>query len=119
MFKKDKTNQIFLLILVLTVIIVMLPFREQTSGDDYVYALSVKHSVETGDFQLSEATAAALVFLVAWGVLFANVFGFSLKTLHLSVVVFLPILTFSIYFLLKELKIEKTKSFFFTILFIS
>lgn len=119
MLKNDKTNLTILLILVLIVVAAMLPFREQTSGDDYTYALAVKHTVETGRFQISEATAAALVFLVAWGSLFANIFGFSLKTLHLSVVVFLPFLTFSIYFLLKELKIEKTKAFFFTILFIS
>jgi len=119
MFNKDKTNLIFVLVIVLAVIVVMLPFREQTAGDDYTYALSVKHSVESGRFQLSDATAAALVFLVIWGGLFAKIFGFSLKTLHLSVVVFLPILTVAVYFLLRELKIEKTKSFFFTILFIS
>lgn len=119
MFKNDKKNLIILLLLVIIVLAAMLPFREQTSGDDYTYALAVKHTVESGRFQISEATAAALVFLVAWGSLFANIFGFSLKTLHLSVVVFLPLLTFLIYFLLKELKIEKTKCLLFTVLFIS
>lgn len=118
-FNKDKTNLIFLLILVLAVVVIMLPLREQTAGDDYVYALSVKHSIESGHLQVSEATAAALVFLVAWGAIFTKIFGFSLKTLQFSVIVLLPILTLAIYFLLRELKIEKNKSFFFTILFIS
>ncbi len=118
-FNKDKTNLIFILILVLAVVVVMLPFREQTAGDDYTYALSVKHSVESGQFQLSDATAAALVFLVIWGSLFAKILGFSLITLHISVVVFLPILTIAVYLLLREFKLEKTKSFIFTILFIS
>ncbi len=119
MFNKDKTNLIFLFALILIVIVVMLPFREETSGDDYAYALTVKHFVQTGNFQLSQATAAALVFLAVWGSLFSKVFGFSLKTLHLSVVVFLPILSAAVYFLLREFKLERTKSFFATILFIS
>ncbi|OGD91363.1 hypothetical protein A3D81_01015 [Candidatus Curtissbacteria bacterium RIFCSPHIGHO2_02_FULL_40_17] len=121
-FDTRKKNLIAIIsIIVVTVLLIslMFPLKNQTAGDDYAYAYSVKKSIETGRLYLSEATTAALVFPVLWAILFSSFLGFSFKTLHISVVFFLPIIAITTYFLLKQFKLKPHLAFFASLFFIS
>ena len=125
-FKEDfdtrKKNMVVIIsIIVVTILLIslMFPLKNQTAGDDYAYAYSVKKSLETGRLYLSEATTATLVFPVLWAILFSSFLGFSFKTLHTSVVFFLPIIAITTYFLLKQFKLKPHLAFFASLFFIS
>lgn len=60
------------------------PLYNYPVGDDWTYALSVKHLYETGHLRLADESAASIVFQVFWGYLFCLPFGFSFGALHLS-----------------------------------
>ncbi|HUQ39482.1 MAG TPA: glycosyltransferase family 39 protein [Acidimicrobiales bacterium] len=55
--------------------------------DDWVYARAVQVLVQDGRFELGDLTAATLVTQVAWGSVFAALFGFSFGVLRVSTVV--------------------------------
>jgi hypothetical protein len=60
------------------------PLYEYPVGDDWTYALSVWHFMETGRLRVPDESAASLIFQTAWGALFCWPFGFSFSALHLS-----------------------------------
>lgn len=60
------------------------PLYNYPVGDDWTYALSVKHLYETGHLRLADESAASIIFHVLWGCLFCLPFGFSFGALHLS-----------------------------------
>src|SRR3990167_2012205 len=117
--KKNLIAIISIIVVTILLISLMFPLKNQTAGDDYAYAYSVKKSLETGRLYLSEATTATLVFPVLWAILFSSFLGFSFKTLHTSVVFFLPIIAITTYFLLKQFKLKPHLAFFASLFFIS
>src|SRR5262249_48576694 len=60
------------------------PFREVANGDDWAYALTVRHLLETGEYKLGDWAAANMVAQVSWAALFGEVFGSSLGILRVS-----------------------------------
>lgn len=65
-------------------ILLVNPLYNYPVGDDWTYALSVKHLYETGHLRLADESAASIIFQVVWGYLFCLPFGFSFGALHLS-----------------------------------
>lgn len=108
-----------LLAIILLCVFILLPLKAQTAGDDYFYAYSVKKSIESGKIYVSEASTAAQVFPTLWAILFSNFFSFSYETLHLSTLVFLPIIIISVYFLSKEFHLNSKMAFAVSLFFIS
>ena len=60
------------------------PLYNYPIGDDWTYALSVKHLYETGHLRLADESAASIIFQVVLGYFFCLPFGFSFGALHLS-----------------------------------
>jgi hypothetical protein len=86
------------------------PLREETIDDDWAYALTVKHLLETGHYKLHDWAAANMPFQIYWGELFSKLLGYSLSTLHLStlMVVFLGLVAF--YYLAREHGLSKAQA---------
>jgi 4-amino-4-deoxy-L-arabinose transferase-like glycosyltransferase len=55
--------------------------------DDWTYAWSVEHFLETGELRMLEWSAHYPLAQILWGVLFSRLFGFSFAVLRLSTVV--------------------------------
>ena len=119
MFKKDKINYFFLLAVFSVIFLIMLPFKDQLFSEDFAYAQSVRHLINTGDLKLSERVAPTSITLIVWGAIFTKIFGFSLANLHLSVVVLVPFLLIALYKLFNLTGCGKQKSLIFSLFFLS
>lgn len=99
--------------LILAVFILLLvfinPLRNVAIADDWDYAKSVQHLLDTGVFRRSEMMTASAFFPVAWGALFAKIFGFSFATLRLSTLVLAFGALIFFYALLGELEFQGTR----------
>ncbi len=102
--------------LFLAAVVVMLPFREVGSLDDFAYYVSVKNLAVDGVLKLSQWTQTSLIFQVYWGTLFGKIFGLSYKTLHLSSVVLFLVGLAAFYQTLRELGVNQIRSIFFSFL---
>lgn len=60
------------------------PIREMALSDDWAYARTVQHLLETGVYQLDQWLSANMPFQAFWGAGFSRVLGFSFSTLRLS-----------------------------------
>lgn len=118
MIKIDK-NIYLLLGVLLLVLILMLPFQDQLFSDDFAYAQSVRHFINTGDLKVSERVAPSSITLIVWGAIITKIFGYSLANLHFSVVILLPLLLLSLYEIFILTGCSKQKSFIFTLFFLS
>jgi hypothetical protein len=63
------------------------PFRETPIEDDWAYAETVKHFLETGQYGLNGWLSANIAFQTLWGALFCLPAGFSFSALRISTVV--------------------------------
>ncbi|HEV8002553.1 MAG TPA: glycosyltransferase family 39 protein [Planctomycetaceae bacterium] len=63
------------------------PLRECPVLDDWAYASTVRHLLETGQYKLDDWLAPNMPFQALWGALFCLVLGDSYVTLRLSTVV--------------------------------
>lgn len=75
-----------LLLFILTVIYVN-PFWNTAVDDDWSYALTVKHLLDTGHYKLHDWATANMPFQVYWGALFAKLAGYSHASLRISTLV--------------------------------
>ena len=78
---------IAVLFLFLAATAVVNPFREAPVEDDWAYAETVKHFLETGQYRLNDWLSANIAFQTAWGALFCLPAGFSFSALRVSTVV--------------------------------
>lgn len=78
------------------VVVLINPVRETAMGDDWAYALTVKHLLDTGHYELSDWSGANMPFQIYWGSLFARVLGYSHSSLRISTLVlaFLGLIAF-------------------------
>jgi hypothetical protein len=78
------------------------PLRETAVDDDWAYALTVEHLLQTGSYRSHGWLAPNMPFQAYWGGLFARVFGYSFASLRLSTLtlVFPGLIAF--YFLARE-----------------
>ncbi len=79
-------------------------------GDDWVYARSVEILLRDGELRILDLSVVTLVFQVAWGALFAAVFGLDFGALRLSTVTITLLGGWSCYALCRELGIERGRS---------
>ncbi len=86
------------------------PWREGVVSDDWCYALTVKHLVETGTYKLNEWSSANILFQAYWGSLFAEVLGYSYASLRVSTVVLAFVGIIAFYFLAKEHRFSNTQA---------
>jgi Dolichyl-phosphate-mannose-protein mannosyltransferase len=79
------------------------PLRNVPIVDDWTYAWSVDHLLRTGQLRVAEISSVYPVLQVAWGALFAKLFGFSFGVLRLSTVVVAVAGCWALYLTLREL----------------
>jgi 4-amino-4-deoxy-L-arabinose transferase-like glycosyltransferase len=78
---------ITVLVVFLVASIAVNPFRETPVEDDWAYAETVKHFLETGQYQLNGWLSANIAFQTAWGALFCLPAGYSFSALRVSTVI--------------------------------
>jgi 4-amino-4-deoxy-L-arabinose transferase-like glycosyltransferase len=82
------------------------PLRETALEDDWSYALTVKHLLETGRYQAHDWVAANMPFQAYWGALFAGLGGYSFGVLRVSTLVLALIGLVAFYRLAREHELE-------------
>lgn len=87
--------------------IVVNPLGDFPLNDDWAYAESVKHLLETGNFQLPGWAVANLLPLVLWGALFCLPLGFSFTALRFSTLTLGLIGVVATYKLLQEIIVDR------------
>jgi len=82
------------------------PQGEFPLNDDWAYAWSVRHLLQTGELRISEWISATVVFQIYWGALFAQLAGgFSFTALRWSTLVMSFVGCLALYDLLRQLDI--------------
>jgi dolichyl-phosphate-mannose-protein mannosyltransferase len=76
--------------------------------DDWVYAWSVEHLVDTGQLRVLEISAFYPIAQILWGALFASLAGFSFVVLRASTVVLAVFGCWAVYLTLRELECRRT-----------
>jgi hypothetical protein len=79
-------------------------------GDDWVYVRSVEILLREGRLHILELSVVTLLFQVAWGSLFASIFGLSFGVLRLSTLVMALLGGLACYGLCRELQVARTPS---------
>lgn len=115
----DKKAIAIILLTTAIIMLLMLPLREQVFSDDFAYAQSVRHLLNTGDVKVSEFLAPSSILFIIWGSMFSKILGFSFTSLHFSQIIALPILTVFIYKILREVDLTVKRSLIFTLFFLS
>jgi hypothetical protein len=91
--------------------IVVNPLGDFPLNDDWAYAESVKHLLETGNFQLPGWAVANLLPQVLWGALFCLPLGFSFTALRFSTLTLGLIGVIATYKLFQEIIIDRKLAF--------
>jgi hypothetical protein len=79
-------------------------------GDDWVYVRSVEVLLHEGRLHILDLSVVTLLFQVAWGALFASLFGLGFGALRLSTFVMVLLGGLATYGLCRELQIARTPS---------
>jgi hypothetical protein len=79
------------------------PLRDVPVIDDWTYAWSVEHLLQTGEVRIAEISAVYPVLQILWGTAAAWVFGFSFGVLRLSTVAVAVLGCWALYRTLQEL----------------
>jgi 4-amino-4-deoxy-L-arabinose transferase-like glycosyltransferase len=95
------------------------PLRETAAFDDWAYGLTVKHLVDTGQYQLHNWLAANMPFQAYWGMLFSRLFGYSFVTLRLSTLALSLIGLISFYLLAHEHDLEPAQASFLALILLA
>ncbi len=99
--------------------LLMLPLRNVAFEDDFAYIQAVKSFVNTGILRTPEWAAPAMLVQIAWGGMFAKVFGYSIGVLHLSNIVLFYFGLLSFFLTLKRLRLGEFKAALFTLFLLS
>src|SRR5207253_1410227 len=78
--------------------------------DDWTYAWSVSHLLETGRLQILSISAVYPVSQILWGALFSLPFGFSFAALRVSTVVLATLGSCALYLTLCALGITRARA---------
>ncbi len=95
----------------LALVLYVSPLGDFPLNDDWAYARSVEHLLETGQVKILGWAAPSLVFQVFWGALFSRLFGFSFVTLRISTLTLGLAGGIAFFFTLKELRFSNWHSF--------
>ena len=105
--KVDFLNIAFITFVWIIMTIVVNPLGDFPLNDDWAYAESVKHLLETGKFQLPGWAVANLLPQVLWGALFCLPLGFSFTALRFSTLTLGLIGVIATYKLLQEIIVNR------------
>lgn len=86
------------------------PFRDVPVIDDWIYAWSVEHLLQTGQWRVLEISSTHPPAQILWGALFARLFGFSFGALRISTVVLSGIGCSALYLTFRELSFDRATS---------
>jgi hypothetical protein len=78
--------------------------------DDWVYAWSVQHLIDTGRLQVLPISAFYPIVQILWGALFARIGGFSFGVLRVSTLVLAVLGCWAVYLTLRELGCRRSTS---------
>lgn len=88
------------------------PQHEFPLNDDWAYAQTVRHLLDTGQLRLSEWTATTLIFQTYWGALLARLSGgFSFTVLRCSALLFSFVCSLTLFDLLRQLDFTDRHAF--------
>lgn len=99
-----------LIVLFLLVVCLVNPFRELSKDDDWAYALTVRHLLETGDYKLHDWASANMPVQIYWGALFSKLFSYSFSALRLSTLTLLFVSLIGFYFMLRDFGSDDTEA---------
>lgn len=88
------------------VILFVNPLRETAMEDDWAYALTVRHLLETGNHQLHDWLGPNMLFQAYWGGLFARLLGYSFSSLRISTLCLAVLALTAFYYLAREHGVE-------------
>jgi len=91
------------------------PFRETAMEDDWAYALTVKHLVNTGEYRLNDWLSANMPFQAYWGALFVSLSRYSFSSLRVSTLCLFFIGLLAFYYLAKEYDFSGVQAGFLTL----
>ena len=86
------------------------PWRNVPVIDDWVYAWSVEHLLNTGELRVSGYSAVYPIAQILWGTLFASLTGFSFGIIRLSTAVLAVFGCWAIHLTLRELGLDAVAS---------
>ena len=86
------------------------PLRDVPVNDDWTYAWSVEHLLETGQLAVLDWSANYPILQILWGSLFSLPFGFSFGALRLSTLVLAVSGCGALYLTLRELDLDRQRS---------
>jgi hypothetical protein len=92
------------------VLIYVNPFRETEVDDDWAYALTVRHLLDSGQYHLQDSATANMPFQAYWGGLFADLGGYSHGSLRLSTLVLWAFGLGAFYFLCREHRLGRREA---------
>jgi hypothetical protein len=99
---RDHSGLWMVLILFLMVVYLVDPLREMAIDDDWAYALTVRHLLESGEYRLHDWATANMIVQAYWGTLFSKVSGFSFAALRISTLFLLGLGLATLYALLRD-----------------
>jgi hypothetical protein len=86
------------------------PIREASLGDDWSYALTVQHLLETGSYRSHDWLEANMPFQAYWGGLFAFVLGYSFTVLRISTLALVLLGLIAFYYLAREHRLNNIQA---------
>ena len=92
------------------VVVYVNPLRETEVDDDFAYALTVRHLLDTGQYRLNDWLTANMPFQAYWGALFARLGGYSHSNLRLSTLVLWAFALVAFYFLCREHGLDRQQA---------
>jgi 4-amino-4-deoxy-L-arabinose transferase-like glycosyltransferase len=87
-------------------VLIISPQHEYPVIDDWAYAGSVRHMLDTGTFQMPPSAQTNLVGLTVWGTLWARQFGFGFTVLTASTLFMAAIALFAFYALARTVDVS-------------
>src|SRR5207244_36528 len=95
------------------------PFANLPFHDDWTYAWSVEHLLETGQLQILDWSVHYPFTQIIWGTLFCLPFGFSFSVLRLSTVVLAWLGALALYGTLREFGRTRSESLIATVVLVT
>jgi hypothetical protein len=86
------------------------PLREAALADDWSYALTVRHLLRTGEYQLNDWAAANMPVQIYWAASLAKFFGYNLAVLRLSTLALLLAALIFFYCLLRDFGVAEDEA---------
>jgi Dolichyl-phosphate-mannose-protein mannosyltransferase len=116
--RRSAPGAIFLLVYSLAAILIH-PFANLPFHDDWTYAWSVEHFLNTGELQVLDWSVHYPLAQIIWGTLFCLPFGFSFSALRVSTWVLAWLGALALYGTLRELGRARTESVIATLVLVT